>query len=122
MAEAWSRLGSPIEFTTRADSRGKPFVFPNRLWRLDLTEAFATVILSGIRSGQAPRGTYDLRDRHDRSRVYEIVLREGAESDLGVDGRGRHGPLHAGQGVVSDGTELVARRARGCSPTTRAWG
>ena len=71
-----------IEFTTHAGSRGEPYAVPTRLWRLDLTDAFAAVVLPSHLHWSGPSRTYRLTDRLDRARVYEIVLREGSESDL----------------------------------------
>lgn len=70
------------EFATHAGSRGEPYVVPDRLWRLDLSEAFASIVLPGHLHWSGPSRTYFLSDRVDRARVYEIVLREGTESDL----------------------------------------
>lgn len=71
-----------VEFRTCAGSRGEPYVVPDRLWRLDLDDAFAAVVLPGHLHWSGPSRTYRLTDRGDRARVYEIVLREGTESDL----------------------------------------
>lgn len=71
-----------IEFATHAGSRGEPYVVPDRLWRLDLDDAFADVRLPGHLYWSGPSRVYRLSDRLDRARVYEIVLREGAEADL----------------------------------------
>lgn len=71
-----------VEFTTYAGSRGEPLVVPVRLWRLDLREAFADVVLPGHLHWSGPSRTYALAERGDRARVYEIVLREGAANDL----------------------------------------
>lgn len=71
-----------IEFTTHEGSRGEPYAVPTRLWRLDLSDAFAAVALPSHLHWSGPSRTYRLADRMDRARVYEIVLREGTESDL----------------------------------------
>ncbi|WP_237111493.1 helix-turn-helix transcriptional regulator [Nocardioides sp. WS12] len=71
-----------VTFTNHLGSRGEPYVVPDRLWRLDLETAFAEVALPGHLHWSGPSRTYRLADRADRARVYEIVLREGAASDL----------------------------------------
>lgn len=49
---------------------------------LSLDEALATVELP-LHLNWSDRGRrYDLRDRHQRARVYEIVLREGGPADV----------------------------------------
>ena len=55
---------------------------PDRLWRLDLADALAHVTLPGHLHWSGPSRTYELSDRSDRARVYEIVLREGTETDM----------------------------------------
>lgn len=71
-----------VGFTTHAGSGGEPYVVPDRLWRLDLETAFATIVLPGHLHWSGPSRAYDLGERGDRARVYEIVLREGTEADL----------------------------------------
>lgn len=71
-----------VAFTTHTGARGEPFVVPDRLWRLDPAEALATVTLPQHLHWSGPSRAYNLRDRRDRARVYEIVLREGAPDDL----------------------------------------
>ena len=71
-----------MEFTTRAGARGEPYAVPDGLWRLDLTDAFATVVLPRNLHWPGPSLAYYLADRRDRARVYEIVLREGTADDL----------------------------------------
>jgi len=71
-----------VEFTACAGSRGEPFMVPDRLWRLDLADALAHVTLPGHLHWSGPSRTYELSDRSDRARVYEIVLREGTEADM----------------------------------------
>ena len=60
----------------------RPYVIPSRLWRLSLHDAFRR-FTPGARlwwSGSAPR--FDLSDRADRARAYELVLREGQPEDI----------------------------------------
>ncbi|GAB3755976.1 hypothetical protein GCM10027599_20370 [Yimella radicis] len=71
-----------VSFTTHSGARGEPFVVPDRLWRLDTAAAFGTVTLPQHLHWSGPSRAYNLRDRRDRARVYEIVLREGEPADL----------------------------------------
>jgi transcriptional regulator with XRE-family HTH domain len=71
-----------IEFTAHTTSRGRVVVVPSRLPRLGVAEAFATVTLPLHLNWSAPGRVYRLRDRADRARVYEIVLREGTGPDV----------------------------------------
>lgn len=71
-----------VEFTTHTGVRGEPYVVPDRLWRLDLADAVATVVLPRHLHWSGPSRAYKLGERRDRARVYEIVLREGTEADL----------------------------------------
>lgn len=71
-----------VTFTTHPGARGEPFVVPDRLWRLDTATALATVTLPQHLHWSGPSRGYNLRDRRDRARVYEIVLREGETCDL----------------------------------------
>ncbi len=66
----------------------RPYAVPSRLWRLPLVEAFR-VLTPGFHlwwSGPSPQ--FDLADRSERSRTYELVLREGTPNDIAsvVDG------------------------------------
>ena len=75
-------LSPRVIFTAHVGARGEPFVLPDRLWRLDLPDALATVTLPQHLHWSGPSRPYRLRDRRDRARVYEIVLREGEPADL----------------------------------------
>lgn len=77
-----TRPGSRVEFTTYPGARGEPFVVPDRLWRLDTATALAAVTLPQHLHWSGPSRPFNLRDRRDRARVYEIVLREGEPADL----------------------------------------
>lgn len=71
-----------IEFREVAVERGRPIRVPNRLPRLPLDRAFATVELP-LHLNWSDRGRhFDLRDRRERARVYELVLREGGPDDV----------------------------------------
>jgi len=75
-------LSPHITFTTHAGARGAPFVVADQLWRLGTTEALATITLPQHLHWSGPSRPYRLRDRRDRARVYEVVLREGGPDDL----------------------------------------
>lgn len=71
-----------IEFQLVATDRGRPIHVPSALPRLPLDRAFTTVELP-LHLNWSDRGRhYDLRDRRQRARVYEIVLREGGPDDI----------------------------------------
>jgi transcriptional regulator with XRE-family HTH domain len=66
----------------------RPYAVPSGLWRLPIVDAFQ-VLTPGFHlwwSGPSPQ--YDLADRSDRCRTYELVLREGTPNDIAsvVDG------------------------------------
>lgn len=71
-----------IEFRELATDRGRSIQVPSALPRLAVDQAFATVELP-LHLNWSDRGRhYDLRDRRQRARVYEIVLREGGTDDV----------------------------------------
>ena len=75
-------LSPRIEFREVAVVRGRPIQVPNVLPRLPLDQALATVQLP-LHLNWSDRGrSYDLRDRRQRARVYELVLREGGPDDV----------------------------------------
>ena len=75
-------LSPRVTFTAHTGARGAPFVVPDRLWRLDPVDALATITLPQRLHWSGPSRPVRLRDRGDRARVYEIVLREGDSADL----------------------------------------
>jgi transcriptional regulator with XRE-family HTH domain len=70
----------PIIWTWTTGRR--PYAVPSSLWRLPLPDAFRSFIPGPHVwwSGSAPR--FDLSDREDRARAYELVLREGQPDDI----------------------------------------
>ncbi|GAA5047155.1 helix-turn-helix domain-containing protein [Nocardia callitridis] len=75
-------LTPKIEFTESGNTRGQPIMTPAVLPRLPLDKALATIELP-LHLNWSDRGRrYNLRDRRQRARVYEIVLREGTPSDI----------------------------------------
>lgn len=75
-------LAPRVSFAQHLGARGEPYVVPDRLWRLEVQDSVAAVVLPGHLHWSGPSRTYHLADRADRARVYEIVLREGTEDDL----------------------------------------
>lgn len=71
-----------ITFAERATRRGRPIFVADRLWRLDLPDAFATVTLPRTLNWSRPGARFDLHDRRERARCYEVILREGMPGDL----------------------------------------
>lgn len=75
-------LSPKVVFVEAAVDRGRPILVPTVLPRLRLDDALATVELP-LHLNWSDRGRrYDLRDRRQRARVYEIVLREGGPADV----------------------------------------
>ena len=75
-------LTARIEFRRVAVDRGRPVQIPTVLPRLPLHRALTTVDLP-LHLNWSDRGRrYDLRERRQRARVYEIVLREGSPDDV----------------------------------------
>lgn len=75
-------LAPKVEFVEVAVVRGRPVMVPTALPRLRLDEALATVELPLHLNWSDPGRRYDLLDRRERARVYEIVLREGGPADV----------------------------------------
>ncbi len=71
-----------VTFREYPVSRGRPFVVADRLWRLAVEEAVAHVTLPIGVNWSRPGASFDLRDRRQRARCYEVVLREGTAVDL----------------------------------------
>ena len=71
-----------VTFSERETRRGRPVFVADRLWRLPIKEAFATVRLPLGLNWSRPGSSFDLSDRNRRARCYEIVLREGTPADL----------------------------------------
>lgn len=62
--------------------RGRVLALPSSLPRLPLEAAFARVELPLHLSWSGHSRSFELADRSDRARVYEIVLREGTAQDV----------------------------------------
>jgi len=75
-------LAPTPEFVEHSGVRGASFYVPTVLWRLDIEAALATVVLPLHVNWSDPGRQFNLADRSDRARVYEIVLREGGPEVL----------------------------------------
>jgi transcriptional regulator with XRE-family HTH domain len=62
--------------------RSRPIFVADRLWRLSIKEAIATVTLPLELNWSRPGAVFHLSDRRQRARCYEIVLREGMPADI----------------------------------------
>jgi transcriptional regulator with XRE-family HTH domain len=71
-----------MRFDERTTRRGRTITVPSRLPRLSPARALATVQLPLHLHWSAPPRSFALRDRAQRARVYEIVLREGGPTDI----------------------------------------
>ena len=82
-AAGYELVATPtITFTEWPSHRGRTVLVPSHLPRLDPAQAFATVTLPLHLNWSEPGRAFDLRDRRQRARVYEVVLREGTEPDV----------------------------------------
>ncbi|MFI1461309.1 helix-turn-helix transcriptional regulator [Nocardia carnea] len=71
-----------IEFVEADSTRSRPIMTPTALPRLAPEKALATIELP-LHLNWSDRGRrYNLRDRRQRARVYEIVIREGGPADI----------------------------------------
>lgn len=77
-----------LDFTEAESARGQVIHVPNRLPRQEIRDAFASVILPLHLNWSGPARIFDMADRKQRARVYEIVLREGTPADIAryIDG------------------------------------
>ncbi|MGF1646532.1 MAG: helix-turn-helix domain-containing protein [Kineosporiaceae bacterium] len=68
--------------------RGRECWVPDRLWRLPVADALDDVVLPVELNWSDRHRVYRLRDRRQRARLYEVVLREGSPADIAryVDG------------------------------------
>jgi len=71
-----------IDFQHHGGLRGRTVAVPSALPRLPLEDAFAQVRLPLHLNWSDPDRVFDLADRRDRARAYEIVLREGRSEDV----------------------------------------
>ncbi len=66
-----------VEFHLHHTERGRPFYVANRLWRLPVERAMATVVLPLHLNWSTTGQQFDMRNRRQRARCYENVLTEG---------------------------------------------
>lgn len=72
-----------ITFRQITGARGRPAHVPDVLPRLQPEDALAAPVQLPLHLNWSDRGRqFDLRDRRQRARVYEIVLREGGPDDI----------------------------------------
>jgi transcriptional regulator with XRE-family HTH domain len=71
-----------VTFAEHTTSRGRVVVVPSALPRLDPVRALAEVKLPLHLNWSDPDQVFDLGDRRQRARAYEVVLREGSADDL----------------------------------------
>lgn len=71
-----------IDFIDAGIDRGRPIMVPTRLPRLPLDQALGVVEMPLHLNWSDPGRTFDLRDRRQRARVYEVVVREGGPADV----------------------------------------
>ena len=71
-----------VTFSEIEMRRGRPIFVADRLWRLPIGQAFATVTLPLGLNWSRPGAVFALSDRRQRARCYEIVLREGMPADM----------------------------------------
>jgi transcriptional regulator with XRE-family HTH domain len=71
-----------VQFAEVLGARGRIYTVPDRLPRLPVTQAMATVVLPLTLNWSRPGRMYRLADRSERARLYEIVLREGGPADV----------------------------------------
>ena len=81
-------LDPAVEFTEHFTNYRRPFYVANRLWRLPVEQALATVVLPNHLNWSTSGEAFDLRNRRQRKRCYEIVLTEGSGREIAtyVDG------------------------------------
>lgn len=70
----------PITWTWTSGRR--PYAVPSRLWRLPLRDAFQVFTPGPHLWWSGSAASFDLADRSDRARAYELVLREGQPDDI----------------------------------------
>jgi transcriptional regulator with XRE-family HTH domain len=75
-------------FREAAVGHGRAAYIPDQLPRLPVKQALGRVLLPLHLNWSQPDRQFDLSDRRDRARVYEIVLREGSGDDISayIDG------------------------------------
>lgn len=75
-------LAPRVTFVERDAGRGRSALVPTPLPRLSVEEALRVVALPLRVNWSDPGRRFDLRDRRQRARLYEAVIREGAPEDV----------------------------------------
>jgi transcriptional regulator with XRE-family HTH domain len=75
-------LAPRVDFIEHPVGRGRIVMVPTVLPRLTVEDAFRPVELPVHLNWSDPGRWFDLRDRRQRARVYEVVLREGTAQDV----------------------------------------
>jgi len=75
-------LAPKVEVVERVTPRGRSIFALRSLPRLPLAQAFSTVVLPLHLNWSTPQRRFNLANRVERARVYEIVLREGGPEDV----------------------------------------
>ena len=71
-----------VRFIEQTTPRGRSVSVPTSLPRLPIERALGTVILPLHLNWSTPGRQFPMRNRSQRARVYEIVLREGGPEDV----------------------------------------
>jgi transcriptional regulator with XRE-family HTH domain len=71
-----------IKFSKIKTPRGRSIFVPDRLWRLEVNKVFEPVTLPLSLNWSQPGREYEVRDRRQRARLYETVIREGMPQDI----------------------------------------
>lgn len=71
-----------VTFEWHTGDAGQRFCVPEGLWRLEIEDAFAVVVLPKRIPWPDPRRVVDLSLRSQRARTYETLLTHGDEGDL----------------------------------------
>ena len=71
-----------IKFSKIKTPRGRSIFVPDRLWRLEVNKVFEPVTLPLSLNWSQPGREYEVRDRRQRARLYETVIREGMPQDM----------------------------------------
>lgn len=71
-----------IVFHRNTDSHNRPYYVPNQLWQHTNKNASTDITLPVDLNWTQPGRTFQLHNRQQRARCYEIILREGTPDDI----------------------------------------
>jgi transcriptional regulator with XRE-family HTH domain len=77
-ADADLGMVTRVAFSPRTAPGLSTFFVPDRLWRVEVPQCFARVTIPDL-TRQTDQGVWDLGNRVDRTRLYEILLVEGSD-------------------------------------------